>query len=390
MTARIIKYIGFITVSAVLCVSALYSQTPPDQQESADSSLYYLNAYYTHLSDINGKFDLLRKVDNDLTYQFIIQQVKTNYTTYFYNQPIRVPYYALTDTVPALTDVHIDHAWILQSLLNIQDSNKNYRTQTINRLQNRLDLEMRSIDELLRNPMEYDPTDYRPFLRNILNRSEYQPKNPVQDKNILAEALEWIFNKLWELLKDLFKPVSPPSSVPEVAPPLELPLIGQGLIYLIYGIGAVLLIIVIWKLIQFYRNRNKEPDVKENKSFELILEPGEPVEPDEHFLLAETAARSNNFRKAVRHLLLSAILYLDKKDWVQFENFKTNQEYLEQVLQTELPFRLPLHRSLSGLMAVFDRSWYGLQPAGPKDYELCLQRYRECMNCKEELSVETI
>jgi len=375
-----IPHIFLMIACAILPVPvSLHGQSTPPTENGQDSVRVFLQEYINYLSDLDNKLLLLAQMDDERTYKNVLSQVQSRYADYRYQKPVRVPYLKFTDSVPSFSDVRLDQSWVLHGLISVQDSVKAVRQMQIRALRNRLAQEIKSAEAMGHDIMEYDPVDYRPFLRNILNRPEYQPRPHVEDKNILAEAVEWIFKKLWELLKDLFKPLAPPSSAPVAAPPLEIGFIGQGMIYIVYAVGAILAVIVIWKLIQYYRRRNKESGDETKPAADLILEPGESRDPDEHFLLAEQAAANGDYRRAVRHLLLSVILYLDRNDYVRFQNCKTNQEYLDLVLQADIDFKSELHGHLTVMMRIYDRSWYGMQSANRSEYETCLTRYHACM-----------
>lgn len=209
-----------------------------------------------------------------------------------------------------------------------------------------------------------DDTDYATLANEILSRREFQPKS---DKNRLAEWLSRFFEKLWEFLRDLLPTPDPIS----IQPPLEMTVVGQVILYVLIAVGAILLIWVIVKLVRHYR---KKKTVAIDDERHPLLEPGESAEPDEHWRLAQTAAQEKNYRRAIRHVLLSVILHLDRREWVHYQRYLTNREYGESIRTAD---RWPLHQTAYPawiqLAGVFDRVWYGHRHASAEDFEIAVR-----------------
>ncbi len=72
---------------------------------------------------------------------------------------------------------------------------------------------------------------------------------------------------------------------------------------------------------------------------------------------AETAVESNDFRGALRYLYLSAILHLQERGILPYDNSLTNREYLHQS-----PADVDLQETLGPAVSVFDEVWYGHKP----------------------------
>lgn len=77
---------------------------------------------------------------------------------------------------------------------------------------------------------------------------------------------------------------------------------------------------------------------------------------------AAEAARAGRFREAVRLLYLALLLALSRREVLRYDGTRTNWEYLAAV--HDRAFYHPM-RDLTGL---FDRVWYGGEPAGAEEY----------------------
>ncbi len=88
--------------------------------------------------------------------------------------------------------------------------------------------------------------------------------------------------------------------------------------------------------------------------------------------LAEAAANKSNWREAVHALYWAAVTELEgRRIWRQ-NNARTPREYL-RLLQSESPH----YRPLRALTQSLERIWYGLAPAGQRDYEHARALYDE-------------
>ena len=81
---------------------------------------------------------------------------------------------------------------------------------------------------------------------------------------------------------------------------------------------------------------------------------------------AERAAAAGRYREAIRLLYLALLSRLDRQGLITYDQTKTNWEYL--VTTRAIP---ALYRPVSQLTAIFDRQWYGFEPAVAGDWGLC-------------------
>jgi len=220
-----------------------------------------------------------------------------------------------------------------------------------------------------------DTTDYKAKLEEILRRNEFQ-REP-ENRNLLSDGLDWLLKKLLAALKKLFGN-RPPSNLPVKLPAQDFSVLANALMYVLLAIGAIALAFILYRLVQYYRSRDKSKSAKGEGHFESLLEPGESLEPDEHFESAQQEARTGHYRKAIRHLLISIVLFLDKENMIHYPSRLTNWEFFSLVQKKEALAGLVEY--LFELNRLFDRKWYGMEPSIRDDFENALQKYTECMN----------
>lgn len=94
-----------------------------------------------------------------------------------------------------------------------------------------------------------------------------------------------------------------------------------------------------------------------------------PLTADSALARAQTLSESGDNRTAVRYLYLSSLLQMEERGLLRYDRSRTNQEYLRLVQsQPELA------NSLSDVVTVFDRVWYGYQPIDEETFQHYRQR----------------
>ncbi|HUN23027.1 MAG TPA: DUF4129 domain-containing protein [Anaerolineales bacterium] len=78
---------------------------------------------------------------------------------------------------------------------------------------------------------------------------------------------------------------------------------------------------------------------------------------------AQTFMEAGDMRQAVRYLYLSALLFLQERDFLRFDRSLTNREYLNLVRHSP-----ELFQRLSAVVSVFDRVWYGYETLSNEDF----------------------
>jgi hypothetical protein len=80
---------------------------------------------------------------------------------------------------------------------------------------------------------------------------------------------------------------------------------------------------------------------------------------------AALLAARGDMRGALRALYVATLLMLDRKQLIEYETWKTNGQYIRAMPQGEA------RRLFAAFTRVFDRTWYGHEPASAHDYEQC-------------------
>lgn len=225
------------------------------------------------------------------------------------------------------------------------------------------------LERLLRNVSSYHPAlpetvapadsmRYRAMADDILQRREFRQ---VDKENRIAQ---WFRDRLREFFRWLSKFLPEPKPM-DVRVPLEMTGVGQVVYYLLLAVGGLLLIYVIVQIVRRVRRKERE----EEKPDLPLLEEGETIEPDEQWTLATTEADRGNYRRAIRHVLLSVLLHLDKNDYVRFRRDYTNFEYADWIAHADrLLEGSEMAAQFRSLAMIFDRVWYGMKEAREQDF----------------------
>ncbi len=214
--------------------------------------------------------------------------------------------------------------------------------------------------------LEESDDPYADRIRAILGRPEF---HETESRHVLSEALAKAIRWFFEWLKELFGNVRPEVETP--VPPMDFSLVGKFLLYVLYAIGAVLLGWVMFRMWAHFRTPRRTIGEKTEQTLGGLLEAGETTEPDEHRLLAEQWAAEGDYRRAIRHLFLSALLHLDREHLVRYHRAWTNREFLEMVKGHEKAAVRGVADRLERLARTFDRKWYGLEAASVEDFRQC-------------------
>lgn len=85
---------------------------------------------------------------------------------------------------------------------------------------------------------------------------------------------------------------------------------------------------------------------------------------------AARAAASGDFRSALRLVYLSVLLNLDDRELIRFDRTGTNWEYF-----SALGKHSEIQNTLRPVTIIFDRKWYGHEPATKDDYNVFVAAY---------------
>ncbi|MCL5038072.1 MAG: hypothetical protein M1269_13310 [Chloroflexi bacterium] len=132
-------------------------------------------------------------------------------------------------------------------------------------------------------------------------------------------------------------------------------------------IGALVIILVILIAVMIVRLKSRGKKKKKADEFKKLL-------PDKTFNEAMRAAKSGNYREALRFLFLAMLMTMDKKEIIEYNPHLTNWEIVN-MMPSHAPFRVPA----AEFSMLFDRKWYGMEPADSNDMEICEGLYWEVL-----------
>jgi hypothetical protein len=96
--------------------------------------------------------------------------------------------------------------------------------------------------------------------------------------------------------------------------------------------------------------------------------------PVEVFELAQQRAAADDYRGAVRYLLLATLLALEEQEVLRFDHALTNRELLRNSRVNPT-----LREILTRITRTFDRAWYGLEAVSQADYESLVTQVENLM-----------
>jgi uncharacterized protein DUF4129 len=267
--------------------------------------------------------------------------------------------------------VNVDNTWIyvlLDSYAAEKDPQR--RIAILNDAAGRL----RALDEHLRKGETAATAngDAREKVREILSRPAYQQEQETAVGAFVKRVRRKVDEIIGELKLALIRVVEK--------------LLGAGaqsgwisIFVLIAVLSAVVIVIV--HLLRGFR----VPKAKKKKT-RLVL--GEEVAADgTSSELAEAgfaAARTGDFRTAIRKLYVSLLFELGERNLIELEDSATNHEYLNKVSRFNT-----LAAPMRFLTDRFDYVWYGMFPSSEEDFAAYLARYKEAMERARSLSEQS-
>lgn len=187
-------------------------------------------------------------------------------------------------------------------------------------------------------------------------RSE-KASSPIYRDSGARSSSNWLSRALESLMESLRGRNEP--NLPQM-PNTGLGALGQGLIYLIWGLlGAAILAFLYFSLRHFtWRAKLK-------RKARAVLGDDEPDRTlDEWLQEADELERQGRYREAVRALYLASLMRFDEARVARFVRGETNWEHYRRIDQNAhrldgFDFREPTRE--------FDRVWYGMDVRGGSD-----------------------
>ena len=93
---------------------------------------------------------------------------------------------------------------------------------------------------------------------------------------------------------------------------------------------------------------------------------------------AQALSGEGDYRNAIRYLYLSSLLVLDEQGLLRYDRSRTNREYLRSMSS-----KPELVKSLSDVIDVFDRVWYGFESVDEETYQSYVKHVDELREKKE-------
>ncbi|ABY36589.1 MAG TPA: DUF4129 domain-containing protein [Chloroflexus aurantiacus] len=167
------------------------------------------------------------------------------------------------------------------------------------------------------------------------------PFNRSQSESWLTRFLNWLFERLADLLPDL--PDVPEAPVAGDSSPIS------GIIWVMLAVVALLFAGLLLFWVRGVR-----------RVFQPVTTAASPTTDPVTFAaaqrLAEAARQAGDLRNAVRYLYLAVLLWLDDQKILPYQPSLTNREHLQRLQDWPA-----LRDQLLPLMTTFEKTWYGLQ-----------------------------
>jgi hypothetical protein len=174
------------------------------------------------------------------------------------------------------------------------------------------------------------------LLRGVLARREF---------SVLARG-----PNLWERFLEWLRWIMPRSAPGEVTPVVDALAGGTGWLLAVGGGLAIALLLSYW-LAGLIGGMVADAEARRRRAAGEL----EPVTAAAARQQARALAQVGNYRQAVRHLYLSALLHLEEHALLRRDRSLTNHEYLNQAATNP-----ELHRHLKPVVETFDAVWYGV------------------------------
>lgn len=203
-------------------------------------------------------------------------------------------------------------------------------------------------------------------LDEILARPEYQKPEAAEES---------LFQRWWREFLDWLAQMFPKpatSAGPSFSGIGSIQYVLQAVILLLV---AALIGFLVYKFLPLVR-RGMGSTEDESDGERLIL--GERIRGDESatsiFSEAEQLAGQGDLRGAIRKGYVAALCELADRKAVRLARHKTNRDYVRDLAE-----RRPLIDTFRTMTGRFERSWYGLQPAGLEDWEQFRAEYHQAI-----------
>jgi hypothetical protein len=143
------------------------------------------------------------------------------------------------------------------------------------------------------------------------------------------------------------------SQPPEIAPPVE----SERSPWLWIIVAFAITIIVVGAVLFILSHPGDDIERKGRRQ--------EPATAEAAVDEGRELVAAGNYRGAIRHLFLAALLTLDERNLIHYDKTRTNYELLNEV-----ELRDTITEPLTPVVETFERVWYGFETVGAAEYEL--------------------
>jgi hypothetical protein len=196
--------------------------------------------------------------------------------------------------------------------------------------------------------------------RAVLSRADYQSE-PAPGPSSLDLFLQRIGDAITKFLNSRHGPTGP----------LPNPrLVYDVVVTIAVVLGVAFFVFLVWLIVQAIAGRSPRyrPVVSDSTEAALV----EARDKDSILELADSRARSGEFREAFRLVYLATLVALDSGGVLRFDRSKTNWEYLRALRSAG---HAEIYDSMRPLTHDFDRLWYGFKGAGMADFQRARKEY---------------
>ncbi|HEY6802196.1 MAG TPA: DUF4129 domain-containing protein [Pyrinomonadaceae bacterium] len=303
-----------------------------------------------------------------------LSQIDENESGSAYEQRLTQTVAAIKTTVPEKESVEaegsvyeVENSWLHDGLREFEVASNTQRDRIRAQLIERLRSLDERVDELVKasvvNSASKDEANRK--LAEILSRAEYTNKS----NRGLATVFKYIERFAHWLAKFLPERSIRSGNGKSITWIVEI---------VIFGLAAVVIVLVLRKMIQRFMRRPRSPGAKKTrKEAKIVL--GEHLTPEASaptlLAEAEALARSGQIRAAIRKAYIALLVELGDRKVISLAQHKTNRDYLRAVRSHPT-----LYKNMTGLTDSFERHWYGFEQTNTSDWQEFVTGYSATLN----------
>lgn len=217
-------------------------------------------------------------------------------------------------------------------------------------------------------------TEVQSTLDEVLSRSEFDRLRRLLDAREKADQEPADWGWLTKILESLFGS----STGGNLGGALQS--IIQALLFISVAIVLATIIVIILKSVAARRDQDRTGFSLEDEdlAFSPSLPPGE-MPTDEYHRRALELANQEDYRSAIRELLLGGMSWIERSGLLRHRKGLTNRDYLRAV------WRKPSRRlPFENMVQIFDQVYFGRRDANEERFDTCLSSFRDGFQIEKE------